>query len=226
MQMFSKNRFLISLQPLMVHLGFLFAGLLIGASVLPLILAGDIYDYQDTVDGVHLPDVNAVVCLAGGRGRISAASDLWYRYWERDHHRTPPKTPPYLYISGTGSGSSFKALGKQMRTGVRDVIRPENMMIEAESQNTEANAFWLANYAKRYGWSRILLITSRYHMKRAQLIFERTLKNEGLDVQIDTMTAYQEPFEPNEWRSSLHGIHVTIQEYLKWIYYKYFWTTR
>jgi uncharacterized SAM-binding protein YcdF (DUF218 family) len=214
------------IQPLLIHFGFLILGLLIGGAILPLILAGEIYDYQDSVDGVHLPTVDALVCLAGGRGRIAAAGDLWYRYWEKDQNAKPAQSPPYLYISGMGSGSTFKALGKQLRTGVRDVIRPENVILETESQNTEANAFWLATYAKRLGWSRILLVTSRYHMKRAQLIFERTLKNEGLDVQVDTLTAFQEPFEPSEWRSSIHGIHVTIQEYLKWIYYKYFWNVK
>ncbi|MDR3607276.1 MAG: YdcF family protein [Oligoflexia bacterium] len=218
-----RRIFLHRIKPIFYHLGFLLLGLVVGISILPLILAGEIYDYQDTVDGVHLPDVDALVCLAGGRGRIAAAGDLWYRYWEHDQHEKPAKTPPYLYISGMGPGSTWKALGKQLRTGVRDVIRPENVIMETESQNTEANAYWLATYAKKYGWSRILLVTSRYHMKRAQLIFERTLKHEGLKVDVDTLTAFQEPFEPNEWRSSLHGIHVTIQEYLKWVYYKYLW---
>ncbi|MBI3534975.1 MAG: hypothetical protein HY072_05770, partial [Deltaproteobacteria bacterium] len=44
--------------------------------------AGEIYEYKDTVDGVHLPKVDVIVCLAGGRGRITQASDLWYRYYE------------------------------------------------------------------------------------------------------------------------------------------------
>jgi uncharacterized SAM-binding protein YcdF (DUF218 family) len=212
-------------RPILLHLGFLLLGLVVGASILPLILAGEIYDYQDTVDGVHLPEVDAIVVLAGGRGRISAAGDLWYRYWERDQRAVPPLTPPILYISGMGQGSTWHVLGKQLRTGVRDVLHPENVIMETESQNTEANAYWLLPYARRYGWKRILLITSRYHMRRAFLIFDRTLKNDGLSVQIDTLTAFQEPFEPGEWRGSLHGIHVTVQEYLKWVYYKYFWRT-
>ena len=51
-------------QRLTVHYaeGAFVAGLL----VLPLLLAGEIYDYQDTVDGVRLPSVDAIVVLAGG----------------------------------------------------------------------------------------------------------------------------------------------------------------
>src|ERR1017187_6074086 len=73
--------------------------------------AGDIYDYQDTVDGVHLPHVDAIVCLAGGRGRIAAAGDIWYRYWELAHSplvgigKNPvPDQTPILYLSGMGRG--------------------------------------------------------------------------------------------------------------------------
>src|SRR3954468_24192617 len=65
-----------------VFLGSLLLGMALGILSLAFVLAGDIYEYQDTVDGVHLPPVDAVICLAGGRGRIQAAGDIWYRYWE------------------------------------------------------------------------------------------------------------------------------------------------
>ena len=45
----------------------------LGALALAYVMAGDIYEYQDTVDGVHLPEVDAIVCLAGGRGRAAEA---------------------------------------------------------------------------------------------------------------------------------------------------------
>jgi uncharacterized SAM-binding protein YcdF (DUF218 family) len=82
---------------------------------------------------------------------------------------------------------------------------------------------WLARYAEKRGWKRILLMTSPYHMKRAYFIFDRTLRNHGLSIQIHTLSALQEPFGEGEWRGSLHGVHVTVDEYVKWVYYKYFW---
>lgn len=214
----------------------LLLGLSLGLVALPLILAGEIYDYQDSIDGVHLPDVDAIVCLAGGRGRISAAGDLWYRYFEASRVPRVLKilgggqrhdTVPVLYISGTGPQSSWPILRKQLRSGVREVVQPEHVLIENESFNTEANARWLARHiSHRTGprWNRIILVTSPYHMKRAQLIFQRIFQASGIPVQIDTLSAFQEPFEPGEWRSSLHGIHVTLVEYVKWIYYRFFWT--
>lgn len=195
-------------------------GMFIGAFALPLIRAGDIYEYQDTVDGVHLPEVDAIVCLAGGRGRIAAAGDLWYRYNEG---LEAGEKPPILYISGMGRQASWSSFRRQLRTGVRDVVRPEHVILENESYNTETNAIWLSKYIAENHWKRIILITSPYHMKRAAMIFGSILQAKGTPVQIDTLSAFQEPFEPGEWRSSVHGVEVTFTEYLKWVYYKYLW---
>jgi uncharacterized SAM-binding protein YcdF (DUF218 family) len=208
---------------ILVHLTFLVLGIALGAMALPLILAGEIYEYQDTVDGVHLPEVDAIVCLAGGRGRIAAAGDLWYRYREDGQQENPPKNPPLLYISGMGPQSTWPIFVRQLRAGVRPVIHPEQVYLETESTNTEANALWFARYAEKRGWKRILLMTSPYHMKRAYFIFDRTLKDHGLNIRIHTLSALQEPFGEGEWRGSLHGVHVTVGEYIKWVYYKYFW---
>lgn len=208
----------------------LLLGMTLGALALAYVLAGDIYEYQDTVDGVHLPDVDAIVCLAGGRGRIAAAGDIWYRYFELSH--TPfvgagaspyPGQTPLLYISGMGPQSTWKALTRQLRRGVLEVVRPENVVLETESVNTETNAIYVARYAKQRGWERILLITSPYHMKRARFMFEGVLRAQGVAMDIETLSVYQEPFEPGEWRGGFHGIRVTMTEFLKWVYYKSFW---
>jgi uncharacterized SAM-binding protein YcdF (DUF218 family) len=211
-----------------IYLGALLLGIVTGALVLAFFMAGEIYDYQDTVDGVHLPEVDAVVCLAGGRGRIAEAGDLWYRYWELNHavNKATGKSSmslPVLYISGMGKNANWAVFTKQLRRGVRDVIKPENVVIENESLNTDANARWLARYGNERDWSRILLMTSPYHMKRARFIFEGVLRPPGPSIEVETLSVFQEPFEANEWRSNLHGIRVSINEYIKWIYYKNFW---
>ena len=196
--------------------------------------AGSVYDYQDTVDGVRLPEVQAIVVLAGGRGRIAAAGDIGNRYRER---LGGDLGLPVLYVSGVGPQTTFKVIQGQLRPGVTEVIRPEQVVIENESTNTEENALWLARYARERSWSRVLLITSSYHMKRARLIFSRVLERDAAarnalranesprasSVQVDTLSVYQEPFEPGEWITSVHGARVTIGEYFKWLYYTRFW---
>lgn len=206
------------------------SGAAIAAFALLYMMAGEIYDYQDTVDGVHLPPVDAVVCLAGGRGRISAAADIWYRYWElsqaplKEAGQDPaPVTPPFLYLSGMGSRSNWNVLARHVRRGVLTVLKPENVIMETESANTSENAQWVARYAAQRGWERLLIITSPYHMRRSKFIFERVLNRAGRKVRVETLTAYQEPFDSDDWRSGFFGIRVTMTEYLKWIYYRSFW---
>ncbi|MCM2321893.1 MAG: YdcF family protein [Oligoflexia bacterium] len=240
----------------------LFSGVVIGLLVLPYLLAGEVYDYVDTMDGVRLPDVDAIVCLAGGRGRIAAAGDLWYRYWEASHRKPQPGEPPpppvpVLYIAGMGPQSTWAVFRRQLRSGVRDVIPPEYVVIERESFNTEANARWLGRHISRQlpvseprllaaspesgagqalgpvpasatplgsRWTKIVLVTSPYHMRRSAFIFQRVFQSVGQEIQIQTLSAFQEPFEAGEWRSSVHGTRVTMLEYFKWLYYRLFWT--
>lgn len=198
--------------------GVLLGGMSVGILLLSAMLAGEIYDYQDTFDGAHLPPVDAIVCLAGGRGRISAAGDLWYRYFEAQ-----VQPLPVLYFSGLGHQANWGGLVKHLRRGVLEALRPHHVVLETDSTNTESNAEWLAKYARSHKWKRILLLTSSYHMKRSRRIFERELGKVGYPMEIETLSVIQDPFEPGEWRSSLHGIRVTLLEYFKWIYYKIVW---
>jgi uncharacterized SAM-binding protein YcdF (DUF218 family) len=205
-------------------------GICLGALSFAYFSAGEIYEYQDTVDGVHLPPVDAIIVLAGGRGRIAAGGDIWYRYWELAQLPLPgagapadPEDPPLLYISGMGPKSNWNVLAKQVRRGVLEALKPENVVMERESANTEENALWVARYASQRHWKRILLMTSPYHMKRALYIFEQVLKRVRHPIEIETLSIYQEPFAPEEWRSGLHGVRVTLVEYLKWLWYRTVW---
>ncbi len=203
-------------------------GFVFGIVTFAFVIAGEIYDYRDTVDGVRLPPVDAIVCLAGGRGRIAAAGDLWYRYWERrQEYYTQGRAVPVLYISGMGHASSWGTFARQLRDGVREMIPSAEVILEKESTNTDENARYLVKMAQEKGWRRVLLITSPYHMRRARFIFEAYLSRVGKiqpeGFRVETLSAFQEPYEPGEWRTSLQGIRVTLEEYLKWVYYRLFW---
>ncbi len=200
-------------------------GVFLGVFGVSYLTAGEIYDQQDTVGGVHLPPVDAIVVLAGGRGRITAAGDLWVRYWELAGGK-PGSPAPVLYFSGVGPRTSFQALGTQLRKGVTEVITPSGVVLEDQSRNTEENAEWFLKHVRQSGWKRVLLLTSRYHMRRARYIFERVFEANGVALAIETLSVYQDPFEPGEWRESFHGVRVTLSEYLKWLYYRRVWEPR
>lgn len=203
--------------------GFFFlVGLLCGFFLFTFIRAGSIYEYSDTVDGATLPDADAIVVLAGGRGRISAAGDFWFRYREREESGVIEESP-LLYLSGLGPTITFDQLHKLVRAGVVRTMRPSDVVLETESRNTEENALWVVKNARLRGWKRIVLMTSPYHMRRSQWIFQGVLKEAGLSLKVDTLSIDQEPFNVDEWRTSFSGIRMTVFEYLKWLYYTTFW---
>ena len=184
--------------------------------------AGSIYSYEDTFDGAKLLEIDAIVVLAGARGRIAAAGDLWYRYFEVEDLGGQQKTP-ILYVSGMGPTSSWNTFLTLVRIGVSKAFRPSDVVLETESTNTVENAELFVKNARLRGWKRVLLLTSSYHMKRSQLIFSRILLQQGLQVELKSHTILQEPFSGDEWMESFHGIRVTLIEYMKWIYYSAFW---
>lgn len=221
-----KNQIIPVLWHLAEDLGLITMGVAIGALLLAYLLAGEIYDFRDSVSITSQPPpVDAIVCLGGGRGRIAAAGDLWYRYWENSKPEATPKVMPILYFSGLGPQTNWNDVTKLLRKKVLPVIRPSDTIIENESSNTDTNARWLAKYAQERHWRRILLVTSSYHMKRAYYMFNHVLKTRENPIEIETYSVFQDPFTAKEWRRDLNGIRVTLMEYLKWVYYRTVWSS-
>jgi len=206
-------------------------------SALTLLNAGLIYNYQDSVDMGRWPEVDAIVCLAGGRGRIAAAGDLWFRYWEAAQVVNPP-TPfpdgrsyavarpavPVLYLSGVGPQSTRASVNPQFRRGVAPALGDSFLYLERESTTTVENAEVFARVARERGWKRVLLVTSSYHMVRARSVFERMMESRGVPLVIDTWSVIQEPFSADEWFWSVQGVRVTVEEYFKSLWVKSIWS--
>ena len=206
------------------HFSLLMTVVVLGVLGFIYLFAGEIYDYRDTVDLTQLPEVDAIVCLAGGRGRISSAGDLWYRYWLLSQQKgSSVKKVPVLYLSGMGPQASWNVLSRQLHPEVLLVIQRSHIVIERESSNTDANARWLVRYAQTQGWKKVLLVTSSYHMKRARYIFNKVFRRSEAPLDLETLSTFQDPFNPKNWRSGPNGIRVTLLEYLKWIYYYSVW---
>ena len=214
-------------------------GVLIGIFMLAFFAGGVIYDFEDTVRGDALPPVDAIICLAGGKGRIPVAADLWYRYWTRSQKQlaetvatdaapvssveSPRAKVPVLFISGAGHRAAWSTVSRPIRPEVLKVLTARDVIVESFSENTDENAKWVANYVGDKKWKRILLVTSSYHMRRAKFIFSRVLEKQG-PVQIETYSVVQEPFLPWHWHRDFQGIQVTMTEFLKWVLYQMFWS--
>ena len=141
--------------------------------------AGLIYEYADSVDLDELPrNVDGIVVLAGAKGRISAAADLWLKFYKES-----PSRAPMLYVSGMGHTSNWNVFASQVKPEVLRVIREKDVILETQSTTTEENAMWFQNALNILKWDHIVLVTSNYHMKRSFYIFQTVI---GPNVDIET----------------------------------------
>lgn len=226
-----SNRRRIRLQHVLFTGGVLVFGMILGVILFAYFVGGQIYEYQETmsektVEQWGLPDVEVIVCLAGGKGRIREASDLWYRYWRQSQIR-PATTVPILYISGMGHQAGWKVMIQQVSEEVLEVLKPQYVFIENESENTEENAYLYAKNAAEKGWKRLALVTASYHLPRAHYVFDRTLRQSfdgrNRKFRIETRALAHDPFNSANWYFDITGIRITILEYLKWQYYRVIW---
>lgn len=197
----------------------LVSGIFIGWFLLALSASGLIYDYQETVVSERIPPVDVIVCLAGGRGRIKAASDLWYLYDKRD-----PRPKPVLYFSGVGPQATWASIQQQIDPSVLVELKENNVILENISTNTQENAEQLLRYAREKKWKKIMIVTSSYHMRRSLYIFDKIMNKTKKEFRFETYSVTQESFTSENWQKNLHGVQVTVFEFIKWIYYRTFWT--
>jgi uncharacterized SAM-binding protein YcdF (DUF218 family) len=191
-------------------------GVFLAAATLVWLGAGEIYDYSDSFelsrDG---SEIEVVVVLAGGKGRIPLAVELW----KRIRVLRAGRADPVLFLSGLGPNTGVEALSGQ---GVPDedvrLFTRENLVFENVSENTFENAQMFASFARQKNWKQILLVTASYHMRRAEFILKRALDP---DVRVRTETFDAGRFGRNEWRKDEYSIRVTVFEYFKWLYYRY-----
>jgi uncharacterized SAM-binding protein YcdF (DUF218 family) len=96
------------------------------------------------------------------------------------------------------------------------------MLLEDKSRNTRQNGLNAVVIMQKEGINKILLVTSAYHMRRAQAVFEKL----GIEV-VAAATDYQ-VLEPDpsilDWLPNAEALMMTtlgIKEYLGWWVYRF-----
>jgi uncharacterized SAM-binding protein YcdF (DUF218 family) len=144
---------------------------------------------------------DAVVVLAGGRGRIEEGVRL-YREGKGQH----------LFLIGLGPSVKKTDLYKDAE-GVRS---SEQVYLEKVSRNTLENAIFARELISRNNVRSMLLITSRYHMKRSLLIFRSLLPK---DIAI-----YPHPVASKNstetWWSHSGSMRLLFSEFYKYCLYR------
>ena len=171
----------------------------------------NLYAYPTNQELKELPSNATIICLAGGRGRIDTAFDLFSRAVGRELViiGVGPKTSLYQLIQASSHPSAAKISAERLA----------KITLEKESRNTIENAYAVDRYLKTNPQVKeIVLITSSYHMRRSLYIFESLL---GSSVRIIPYTPEKESIDPKGWWGSWIGIQVTVVEYAKYLFARF-----
>lgn len=146
---------------------------------------------------------DAIVVLAGGRGRIEEGVRLY-----REHQAR------YLFLIGVDPLVRKSDLFRERRGEEGS----EGVLLEKVSRNTLENALYARDLILAKEISSIRLITSRYHMKRAVLIFRNTLPKE--------VAIYPHPVDTRnlkeEWWSHGGSFRLLFSEFYKYCLFRFF----
>ncbi|MBP1751308.1 MAG: YdcF-like protein of unknown function [Geobacteraceae bacterium] len=146
---------------------------------------------------------DAIVVLTGGRGRVEEGIKLY-----REHRAV------WLFLIGVDPSVRKADLFRESR-GQRG---GEGVYLEKVSRNTLENALQAKEFIVRKKIGSIKLITSRYHMKRAILIFENVLPK--------NIAIYPHPVDSKnlkeEWWSHRGSTRLLLGEFYKYCLFRAF----
>lgn len=143
-----------------------------------------------------------------------------------------------LYQTGYGSrivltrqirDGGERALVKRGIPFVEDVVRVRDVFLQLGIPDeaivipqrihgsTAAEAITLRELAERHGWRRVIVVSSKYHLRRAGFAFRRELR--GTSVQIMMRGTRYDGLEPNQWWRRREDLREVIPEVPKLVAY-------
>lgn len=152
---------------------------------------------------------DAVVVFAGGVGESGQAGG---GYQERVKHAVDLYQAGYAsrvvfssgYVFAFREAEVMKALAVSLGVPAQDVI------LETEAANTRENVTFVTRIVREHGWSRVLLVSSPYHMRRAVL----TWREAAPAVTVVPTPVPQSQFYAHGTGASLDQIRGILHEYL------------
>ncbi len=180
-------------------------GLLSLAVIILVALAVLFVDFAYKTFSLRQQDVkaDAIVVLTGGRGRIEEGLRLYRENKGR-----------WLFLIGVDPSVQKGDLIK----GKHDELDAKGIILEKISRNTLENAFCSRELIARNNIRSISLITSRYHMKRAILIFRNLLPKE--------VVIYPHPVDSKnlkeKWWNDSGSFRLLFTEFYKYVLFRLF----
>jgi uncharacterized SAM-binding protein YcdF (DUF218 family) len=117
---------------------------------------------------------------------------------------------PRVLASGR-SLRPYAGIAELMQHDLKDRGVPMNAIIPLahRAEDTREEAAVVSEAIKSHGWKKVLLVTSNYHTRRANYIFERTLPA-GTELRV--IAARDSDYNPDYWWLSRQGLKIYFHE--------------
>ncbi|PVB62071.1 YdcF family protein [Labrenzia sp. 011] len=180
-------------------------GILIGALLTVLLAgaAGPFALFANRIAGVQVPhtaNADAIVVLTGGHARVNEA----VRLLEEGRANR-------LLISGVHPGTTREQLAAV--TSSRMPLKKSTVELDRVALNTAGNATETASWVRKNGFSSLLVVTSAYHLPRAEVELSGALP----DVELIAYPVFSKDLKLGEWYREPATIRLLMREYVKYI---------
>ncbi len=166
---------------------------------LSLIAIGAILIVADPVERV-----DAVVVLSGGDGnRLAVAIDMHTNGFA-----------PNLVITDTTSGMNNRLVREAVRGGFG---RESIFVTDLKVDSTYDEALAVRDLASKRNWQKLMVVTDPYHTFRTRLIFNRELRNSGIEILVRPVSGHW--FTSRTWFTHVEGWQFVALEIGKLVNY-------
>jgi uncharacterized SAM-binding protein YcdF (DUF218 family) len=199
----------------LLALGVLLAVILIPAGAWFVIDGGRFLQHEDPLE-----HADAIFILDGTRmERPLEAVALYKEGWAPRIIISPGRTEPAETLIRS-EGIRFPRESDLVRDAMIQLGVPASaiMPVDGYVDNTSQEANLLRAMVKVHGWRRVIIVTSKYHTRRAHFAFRRGLENTGA-VPIIRATRY-DLSDPAHWLRSRADFRFASSEWVKLIGYR------
>jgi uncharacterized SAM-binding protein YcdF (DUF218 family) len=166
-------------------------------------------------DDIEEIDEAVIVLLMGSVGdRALGAVDLYEQGKAESILMVRSHLPGYEELQERGITITGDVDNSNIVLTKSGVAKEDIVIVPGNAQSTQDEAVVIAQYLKdRPDVDTILLVTSKFHSHRSELIFNKALAD--LDVEIYSAPTPYDPFQARGWYKDREDIQSVVTEYIK-----------
>jgi len=180
----------------------LYRAVIVAVVILVVAFSARFISFVAVVSEAAVPEnakADAIVVLTGGTERIHKALEL-----------LEDGRASRLLISGVHPGTSQKQIAAS--TAVDEKLFDCCVDLDRVALNTMGNAHETADWARRFGFRSLLVVTSAYHIPRAEIELRAAMP----DLDLIAYPVFSRNLDLRSWYLSPATIHLLLREYVKY----------